>query len=125
MRAVGPNLAIALLMDGPQTNGRWAARYATTLADDPGCSVLSVTSLGMAKLSRPRRGESKSRTVALWKDAKSSEAQEITIDQDAGGVVLSLSMRHIEEWTADGRSDEGNAIYPVLSGVHCVKQRQN
>jgi hypothetical protein len=125
MRAVGPNLAIALLMDGPQTNSRWAARYATTLADDPGCSVLSVTSLGMARLSRPRRGESKSRTIALWKDAKSGEAQEITIDEDSWGVVLSLSMRHIEEWTADGRSDEGNAIYPVLSGVHCVKRPQN
>jgi hypothetical protein len=125
LRAVGPNLAIALLMDGPQTNGRWAARYATTLADDPGTSVLSVTSLGMAKLSRPRRGKSKPRTIALWKDAKSGESQEITIDDGAGGVVLSLSMRHIEEWTADGRSDEGSAVYPVLSGVHCVRQPQN
>jgi hypothetical protein len=123
MRAVGPNLAIALLMDGPQTGNRWAARYATTLADDPGCSVLSVTSFGMARLSRPRRGDSKPRVVALWKDAKSGEAQEISIDEGAGGLVLSLSMRHVEEWTADGRSDEGNAIHPVLSGVHCVKSR--
>ena len=35
VRAVGPNLLIALLMDGPQTKERWAARYATVLADDP------------------------------------------------------------------------------------------
>ena len=54
VRAVGPNLVIALLMDGPQTKERWAARYATVLADDPGCSVLSLTSLGMAQLSRPK-----------------------------------------------------------------------
>jgi hypothetical protein len=40
VRAVGPNLVIALLMDGPQLKERWGARYATTLADDPGSSVL-------------------------------------------------------------------------------------
>jgi hypothetical protein len=56
VRSVGPNLVIALLMDGPQTKERWAARYATVLADDPGCSVLSLTSFGMARLSRPPDG---------------------------------------------------------------------
>ncbi len=53
VRAVGPNLVVALLMDGPQLNGRWPARYATVLADDPGSSVLTLTSIGMARLSRP------------------------------------------------------------------------
>ena len=38
IRAVGPNLVIALLMDGPQLNGRWPARYASVLAEDPGSS---------------------------------------------------------------------------------------
>ena len=120
VRAVGPNLVIALLMDGPQLKSRWAARYATTLADDPGCSVLSVTSLGMSTLSRPRSGENRSRVVALWKDAKSSETQEIELTPGAGAVVLSLSMRHVAEWSADGRTDGGAAVYPVLSGVRCV-----
>ena len=41
IRAVGPNLVIALLMDGPQLTSRWASRYATVLADDPGTSVFS------------------------------------------------------------------------------------
>jgi predicted amidohydrolase len=68
VRAVGPNLVIALLMDGPQTKERWAARYATVLADDPGCSVLALTSLGMTQLSRPKTPPSRSRIVALWKD---------------------------------------------------------
>src|SRR5262249_45637220 len=53
IRAVGPNLLIALLMDGPQLSGRWPSRYASVLAEDPGCSVLTLTSLGMAERSRP------------------------------------------------------------------------
>jgi hypothetical protein len=46
VRSVGPNLVIALLMDGPQLRARWSGRYAMSLADDPGSFVLSVTSLG-------------------------------------------------------------------------------
>src|SRR5262249_17681153 len=46
VRAIGPNLVIALLMDGPQLKDRWPARYATVLAEDPGSSVLTVTSMG-------------------------------------------------------------------------------
>jgi hypothetical protein len=48
IRAVAPNLVIALLMDGPQLKTRWPARYAASLASDPGSSVLSVTSIGMS-----------------------------------------------------------------------------
>jgi len=121
LRAVGPNLVIAILMDGPQLKERWAGRFATTLADDPGCSVLSVTSLGMSKLSRPREGATRQRIVGLWKDARSGGPVEIALDDGHDGVVLSLSMRYIEEWSADGRSDNGNAAYPILSGVHCLK----
>ncbi len=62
IRAVGPSLVIAILMDGDQHEWRWSSRYATALADDPGSSVLAVTSLGMAKLmsrSRARSGQVK------------------------------------------------------------------
>lgn len=74
IRAVGPNLLIALLMDGPQLKDRWAARYASVLAEDPGSSVLTLTRLGMARRSRPflrttgRRAEP-SQVIALWRDA--------------------------------------------------------
>ena len=68
IRAVGPNLVIALLMDGPQLSARWPGRYASVLADDPGSSILTVTSLGMALRSVPP-GMSPRRTIALWKDA--------------------------------------------------------
>ena len=64
LRSVGPNLVIALLMDGPQLASRWPGRYATVLADDPGCSVLTLTSLGMTVRCEPP-GSSRCRTIAL------------------------------------------------------------
>lgn len=121
VRSVGPNLVIALLMDGPQLKERWSARYATTLADDPGCSVLSLTSLGMAKLSRPRGSSaSSSRVVAIWKDATGGGPVQIEMPDGYDGVILSLSRQDIEEWTADGRCS--TAGYPVLTGVHPIKR---
>jgi hypothetical protein len=119
IRAVAPNLVIALLMDGPQLRERWAARYATVLADDPGCSVLSVTSLGMSQLSRPQNGPNRSRVVALWKDALNS-ATEVELPVGCGAVALSLSIEYREEFTADGRSDDGAGASLILSGVHPI-----
>jgi hypothetical protein len=55
LAAIGPNLVIALLMDGPQLRGRWSGRHATVLADDPGSAVLTLTSMGMIQRSTPGR----------------------------------------------------------------------
>ncbi len=120
VRSVGPNLVIALLMDGPQLNSRWPARYATVLAEDPGSSVLTLTSLGMTELSRPPAGQTRSRAVALWKDAKSGDAQSIELPKDAEAIILSLSRVRATEWSADGRDDEGVTGYPILSGIQFV-----
>jgi predicted amidohydrolase len=109
VRAVGPNLVIALLADGPQLEKRWSARYAAVLADDPGCSVLTLTSLGMTELSRPE-----SRVIALWKDAKSG-AREIELPHGAFGLVLSITRESASANTADGRTGEKKALH--LSGV--------
>jgi hypothetical protein len=120
VRAVGPNLVIALLMDGPQLPSRWPARYATVLADDPGSSVLTLTSVGMAELSRPPSITSVSRAIALWKDAKTGEAVSIQLPPDKEGAVLSLSRVFVKEYAADGRDDGGATGYPTLTGVHYV-----
>ncbi len=120
VRAVGPNLVIALLMDGPQLPSRWPARYATVLADDPGSSVLTLTSVGMCELSRPPSMQKPSRAVALWKDAETGEAISIELPSNADGVVLSLSRIFRNEWTADGRDDQCSTGYPTLSGIHYV-----
>ena len=106
-------------MDGPQIGARWPARYATVLADDPGSSVLTFTSIGMCEFSRPP-GKPPSRAIALWKDAYSGEAVQIDLPPRADAVLLNLVRRMSEEWTADGRSDGKTAGYPALAGIHPV-----
>jgi len=119
VRAIGPNLVITLVMDGPQLAGRWTARYATVLAEDPGASVLSLTSAGMVRLSRVP-GKDPSRVVALWKDGRGGSPREIELEQGAEGVVLCLTRAMTKEWSADGRSDEEAAGHLLLNGVHQV-----
>ena len=119
VRAVGPNLIIALLMDGPQLASRWSARYGTVLADDPGSSVLTVSPLGMVRLSRPR-GMPASNVVALWKDAHSGNPIEIPIPPDRHAVLVSVTRSFHKEFTADGRDDQGTTSYLTLSGIYPV-----
>jgi hypothetical protein len=121
LRAVGPSLIVAILMDGPQLKERWSSRYATALADDPGTSILTVTSLGMSRLSRGGNGIDRSRVIALWKDIRSGLPEEITLPSDSEGLVLSLAMRSADEWSADGRKDSRKVAFPTLSGVRPVK----
>lgn len=121
LRAVGPTLVVALLMDGPQLKHRWPSRYASVLADDPGSSVLTLTSLGMAKRSKPRRGDTDRRNViALWRDVKYGE-RELELSQDDNAAVLSLVPHFSEEFTADGRGDDGMAFFPVFGGFYSMR----
>ena len=120
VRSVGPNLVIALLMDAPQVRARWPARYATVLADDPGSSVLTLSSVGMVDLARPPAGVQASRSIALWKDARSASAVEIELPRGGDAVIVSLCNERVQEWTADGRSFERKSAYPRLAGVHTL-----
>lgn len=121
LRAVGPNLIIALLSDAPQLVGRWPGRYAGAFADDPGSSVLTLTSAGMSNLSQPQPGRpNKCRTIALWRDPI-SEPKEIELAASADAVLLNLAVEYHEEWTADGRGDKGNVTgFPVLTAYHPI-----
>lgn len=123
LRSVGPSLVIALLMDGPQLASRWSARYASVLADDPGTSVLTVTSLGMCVRSRPTGPVpfKPSRVIALWKD-KLYGFREIALPEKMAGCVLSLSFESREEFTADGRSDSRRTQVPVFSGISVIEE---
>ncbi len=123
VRAIGPTLVVALLLDGPQLPSRWPGRYATVLADDPGSSVLTLTSLGMALRSRPRDGTGRvpsSRVIALWKDSRFGD-RTIDLAEGATGVVLTLWGEHVEEFTADGRSDRTGAGRITLGEVAQVR----
>lgn len=124
LRSVGPSLVVALLMDGPQLASRWSARYASVLADDPGSSVLTITSLGMCRRSRPAESGigpfEPSRVIGLWKD-KLYGSKEIALPEGTQGCVLSLSFEGREEFTADGRSDSKGAQVPVFSGIEFIE----
>jgi hypothetical protein len=112
LRAVGPNMVFALLMDGPQIDLRWPGRYAASLADDPGSSVLSVTSLGMSLRSK-RSKDDRSRVVALWR-SPSGNWKEIEVVEPYNAVLLSFDRRKKQEWAVDGRDDGGQGAYLEL-----------
>lgn len=114
IRGIGPTMLIALLADGPQLAHRWPGRYSSLFTDDPGTSVLTITSSGMLGLSRPINGEeSDTSTVCLWRDqingTKQIKNPEISSSTRSQHHVLTLSTAWIEEITVDGRSDHMNA----------------
>lgn len=118
IRSVGPNLVVALLMDGPQLKSRWPARYATILADDPGSAVLTLTSLGMVKRSAAS-GESVPRVIALWKSA-GGEAQELRLPEGAHALALTLSSRNVRHRTLDRRTDDAATEVLELTAVRPI-----
>jgi hypothetical protein len=112
LRAVGPNLVIALLLDGPQIKERWPGRYAASLANDPGSTVLSVTSFGMSAkshVSDPKKD--RKRIVALWQSPSKNESKEIELPDGASALFLSFERMTRKEWVADGRDDAGQSAY--------------
>jgi hypothetical protein len=108
IRSVGPTIVITALLDGPQLDSRWAARYASVFADDPGSAVLTLTSFGMVQRSRPLGYEASS-VVALWKDPTRGIRQ-IPLEAGAHGVLLTACMQPATRRSSDGRS-------PVMTGT--------
>jgi hypothetical protein len=106
VRSVGPTMVVTPLLDGPQLASRWAARYASVLADDPGSAVLTLTSSGMAQRSRPR-GLDSSPVVALWKDPVRG-TREIPLEAGAQGVLLTASSDLTTRRSGDGRRPVDN-----------------
>jgi hypothetical protein len=101
LRSVGPTIVVTPLLDGPQLSSRWAARYASVLADDPGSAVLTLTSYGMARRSRPR-GRDASPIIALWKDAVRG-VREIPLESGAHGILLTVTADLTNRRSGDGR----------------------
>jgi len=100
VRALGPDLIVALLLDGGQIKSRWPGRYASFLSEDPGSSVLTVSPLGMT-LRADGTGYPPSRTVGFWSEPGSYK--ELKLDEGKDGVVLTLEKSRMKQWTADGR----------------------
>ena len=119
LRAIGPKLIFALLMDGPQLMTRWPARYATVLADDPGSSVLTLTSMALIERANASGKHAASHCVGLWRDAD-GDTQELKVAPGFHGLGLSLSQVEVTEQTMDGRRDADAATW-ILSGVRPLK----
>lgn len=119
VRAVAPDLVVALLMDGPQLKERWPAYHATVLADDPGSSVLTLTCLGMVKLSQPKDmiGKDTTPIIAMWRDPVFG-VTEIPLPRDVEGVLLTITQHETAETSADGREHLMFLGAPVYGGVH-------
>ena len=117
IRAVGPNLVIALLMDGPQLKSRWPGRYAASLASDPGSSVLSVTSIGMSLRSKPRNAvDDRRNVIGLWHSAD-DDYQELELPKGSTALILTFDRSYVKEWTGDGRDDSFGA--GIIQLVKC------
>jgi hypothetical protein len=119
IRSVGPTCVLTLLLDGPQLDSRWAARYASVLADDPGSAVMTLTSYGMVQRSRPR-GREASSVIALWKDP-STGVHEIPLDAGAHAVLLTICMDRATRRSADGRIPVDNGTHAFDVAVHQVR----
>jgi hypothetical protein len=115
LRSIGPNLVFVLLMDGPQIEGRWPARYASSLSDDPGCSVLTLTSFGLIDRSNKSREFSPQEAVAYFSSPFGSTP--ILLPQDgAKGILLTLTseLGNLHQ-TIDGRPDDGARTWRLTS----------
>jgi hypothetical protein len=119
IRAVGPMIVITPLLDGPQLSSRWAARYASVLADDPGSAVLTLTSFGMTHRSRPA-GLDSSPVVALWK-GPGQGIHEIPLEPGAQGILLSASADRATRHSYDGRRPAGNGSELFSVTIHQVR----
>ena len=119
IRSVGPTCVFTPLLDGPQLSSRWAARYASVLADDPGSAVLTLTSLGMVQRCRPN-GRDSSPVIALRKDPERG-FREIKLESGAQGVLLTLCGGRTARRSADGRHRVDNATEYFDVAVHQVR----
>jgi hypothetical protein len=119
IRSVGPTCVVTVLLDGPQLNSRWAARYASVLADDPGSAVLTLSSFGMVERSRPG-GRDASPVIALWKDPTTG-VREIPLEPGAQAVLLTLCMDRAPRFSADRRCPVDNSTSCSNVAVYQVR----
>jgi hypothetical protein len=119
VRAIGPNLVIALLMDSAQIKDRWPARYATVLAEDPGCSVLTVNSRGLLDRANAEGSWDRSDAIALWRD-DTGAPRSICLPPNMDAVVMTLAGERKRERTLDGRS-VSNAVSWHFHGQQPVR----
>jgi len=119
IRSVGPTVVITPLLDGPQLGSRWSARYASVLADDPGSTILTLTSFGMVQRSRPHARDV-APVVALCKDPVRG-TREIRLEPGAQGILLTLCGDYTTRRSIDGRRPVDNVTHYFDVAIHQVR----
>lgn len=114
MRSVAPNLIFALLMDGPQLSNRWPARYAGSLADDPGSTVITLTNNGLVERSNHQFSGKESRSVGLIRDGRGT-TREISLPVGHHAVMLTLGTETVIDHTIDGRGTTNASDWYYIS----------
>lgn len=121
IRAIGPNLLIALLMDGPQRAFRWPGHYAGVLADDPGSSVLTLSSYALMNRAAATDSD-QSRSIAFFRDSLGLQ-KELLLPQGFHALAVKLTAHAQEESTLDGRDDGKSAYVWTLREVCPVQDK--
>jgi hypothetical protein len=119
VRSVGPTLIFTPLLDGPQLTSRWAARYASVLADDPGSAVATLSAYGMVQRCRPP-GQPPSPVVGLWKDPVRG-IREVPLEAGAHGILLTICGDRALRRTADSRLPIDNSMHYFDVAVHQIR----
>lgn len=114
IRAIAPNLVFALLMDGPQLATRWPARFAGSLADDPGCTVLTFTSYGLIERSNFQFPEGGKTAVGLLRDS-AGQTTEIALPKGKDAVIVSLQSKRAKDKTMDDRETKHASKWKFVS----------
>ncbi|GEM_PF-1215295 len=102
MRSIGPNLIFALLMDGPQLPSRWPARYAGSLADDPGSTVVTFTSYALVERANSQFSGETTNSVGLVRDCRGNTVM-LKFHPNASAILLTLGSTPVTEFTIDNR----------------------
>ena len=121
IRTVGPTLVVTILMDGPQKLERWSAKYASVLSEDPGCAVVTMTSLGMIKRYQHHHGHA-SNSIALISDGE-GKIMEIELNENAKGVLVNMCLSPKKQSLADGRKDINYTNNLIVGSIHQLVPR--
>lgn len=103
IRSVGPNIMIALLMDGPQISQRWGARYASLFAEDHGAAVMTVTSRALVSRSQEKRDGDRNYSVVNFRSPAMDKDKSYPCEHPNSGVFLRLTPVESRRLLIDGR----------------------
>jgi hypothetical protein len=116
LRSIAPNLVFVLLLDGAQIPSRWSARYASSLSDDPGSSVLTLTAFGMVDRSNKTRLHPHQEAIAYFSSAFGQTPIYLPYKDGARGVLISLvSQADPRQQTIDGRVSDTSRAWRLAS----------